>query len=181
MSRSENLAYLGPAGSFTHQAALNLLPGDAQLLDCSDLEQVFEALFSGRARYAVAALNSAAGPIARTHEVIAAGQVKDLARTQIAVSFDLYRQGDDDSDLEGVFGHEKALAQIKDWIDRTGVSALSMPSNTAGLEAIAQRRAGWGAVGPPGLAKQFGLEVVAHALESPAQNHTEFVLLSLPT
>jgi len=173
-----DLVYLGPEGTFTHQAALALAPEDAALRPLDSLKTVLDALRSGDAALAVAAETSAAGPIAETADAIAAGAVEVLDRHAIAVSFDLYRRRDDAAPLAGVYGHEKALAQIRVFIEAHGLDSRAVASNTAGLAAVRDRaEPGWGAAGPPGLAVQYGLEVTQRALEGPSRNETVFALL----
>ncbi len=174
----ETLLYLGPEGTFSHQAALALAPEGCALAAMSSLELVLAGLEAGEADYAVAALDSAAGPIALTTEAMESGKFDAVARHALAVSFDLYRRGDDDAPLAGVYGHEKALAQCQDWIDRNGVVSRAIASNTAGLAHLRDHaEAGWGAIGPPGLSESYGLAVCDQVLEGENTNHTLFVLL----
>ena len=171
-------AYLGPEGSFTHQAALALAPQSTHLAPKPDLQTVLDALRSGAARYAVAAIDSAAGPIADTVAAIDAGWAESLGAHEIAVSFDLYRRPNDETPLIGVVGHEKALAQLVAYVDNKRLRTRAFASNTAGLTAIAgESEPGWGAVGPPGLAQAYQLRVVERALEAPSRLVTRFVLL----
>ncbi len=175
---SPRLVFLGPEGSFTHQAAL-ALAGDCALAPMADLDAVLAALKAGRADLACAALDSGAGEIAATRAALDDGWAVERARTSIPVSFDLYRRPGDVGALAGVYGHEKALAQIAPWMKAQAVTGEALASNTAGLARVRDEdRPGWGAAGPPGLAAQFGLEVAARALESPARNETVFVLLA---
>lgn len=173
-----SLLYLGPEGTFTHQAALALAPEGCALVAMSSLDLVLAGLKAGDADYAVAALDSAAGPIALTQTAIDTDEVEVLAEHALAVSFDLYRRGDDDAALAGVYGHEKALAQCSDWIRAQGIDARPIASNTAGLAHLRDHgKPGWGAIGPPGLSEGYGLKVCSEALEGPNTNHTLFVLL----
>lgn len=174
----KTLAYLGPEGTFTHQAAVALAPEGAILRAMNSLEAVLDALLKDEADYAVAAETSAAGPIAATVAQIEAGRVDVEARHAIAVSFDLYRRPGDATGLVGVYGHEKALSQISAFIQARGLASRAVASNTAGLLEVRDRHEpGWGAAGPPGLAAKYELEVTERALEGPARNETVFVLL----
>lgn len=173
-----DLVYLGPEGTFTHQAALALAPQGTGLHALDSLDSILTALRNGEARLAVAAETSAAGPIAATVDAIQSGQVEVLARHAIKVSFDLYRRRGDVAPLIGVYGHEKALAQITAFIQARGLQTRTAASNTAGLAAVRDADdQGWGAIGPAGLAAKYDLEVVQRALEGPARNETVFVLL----
>ncbi|WP_440957771.1 prephenate dehydratase domain-containing protein [Oceanicaulis sp. LC35] len=171
-------AYLGPEGSFTHQAALSLAPQPTHLDPKAGLVEVLDALRTGAARYAVAAIDSAAGPIAETKEAVAEGWAEILGEHEIAVSFDLYRRRDDETPLIGIVGHEKALAQLRAYIDNNRLRTRVFASNTAGLTGIGnESEPGWGAVGPSGLAQAYGLRVAGRALEAPTRLVTRFVLL----
>lgn len=171
-------AYLGPEGSFTHQAACALKGAAASFWPLPDLDQVLAALMDGRADDAVAALDSAAGPITATRALIESGAAAVAGEHRIAVSFDLYRKPSDTVPLHAVYGHEKALAQIEPWLTRTGVSGRPVASNTLGLERVrAEGEAGVGAVGPPNLGAAYDLAVAEQALEAPARCETVFVLL----
>ena len=76
-------AFLGPEGSFTHQAAEQLVP-QTSLLDPHDtLDSVLGALRGGAARYAVAAIDSAAGPIGETVAAVEEGWAQVLAEHSI--------------------------------------------------------------------------------------------------
>jgi prephenate dehydratase len=178
----KDLAYLGPEGTFTHQAATALAPDGASLRALESLDAVLEALFQGEAEWAVAAETSAAGPIRLTLEAIQSGRAKVLGRHGVQVSFDLYRRADDEAALVGLYGHEKALAQIGAFLEARQLKGRTAPSNTAGLAAVrGSTEPGWGAAGPPGLAAKYDLEVVEHALEGPVRNETVFVLLARAT
>ncbi len=171
-------AYLGPEGSFTHQAALILRPEGSQLDPRPDLASVLEALRSGAVCFAVAAIDSAAGPIVPTQDALEAGWALELGAHEIEVSFDLYRRRSDDTPLTGLVGHEKALAQLSAYIDNKRLLTRVFASNTAGLASIAtESEPGWGAVGPSGLAEAYGLRVAERALEAPSRLVTRFVLL----
>jgi len=173
-----DLVYLGPEGTFTHQAALALAPAGARLIALDALDAVLNALAQGRADYAVAAETSAAGSIELTVDAIRSGAAEVGARHPIAVSFDLYRRPGDAADLTGVYGHEKALAQVRPWIESGGLATRTAPSNTAGLALVRDGApAGWGALGPPGLAAKYDLDVAERALEGRRRNETVFVLL----
>jgi prephenate dehydratase len=175
---SPRLVYLGPEGTFTHQAALALAPAGCDLVALESVNAVLAELSDGAADYAVAALDSAAGPIAETQAALETGGVEAIGRHALPVSFDLYRRRADNAALTGVYGHEKALAQCMSWIAGQGLKTRALASNTAGLAQVRDGgEPGWGALGPPGLAEAYGLAVCAQALEGPARNHTVFVLL----
>jgi len=182
MTTARSLAYLGPEGSFTHQAALVLAPAQTQLVAEDALDRVLDRLRAREVEYAVAARTSAAGPIVLTQHAIESGELVVLDEHAIAVSFDLYRRKTDQTPLIGVVGHEKALAQLSHWITSESLLTQAFPSNTAGLTEIARSdEPGWGALGPAGLAETYQLRLAAKAVQGEVQLETRFVLLRRKT
>ena len=173
------VAYLGPEGSFTHQAALVLAPDCARLDAKPDIKAVLHALHIGSVDYAVAAIDSAAGRIEATTAALSSGRAVSLGEHHLRVSFDLYRAPGDAAPLRRVLGHEKALAQIAGWLAASGARGEVVTSNTAGLARLAeQRELGVGAVGPAGLEARYRLVCAARALEGATETVTRFVLLA---
>lgn len=173
-------ACLGPEGSFTHRAALTLADG-AELILLDSVEEVLAALDAGRVGIAVAAIDSAAGPVAPVQAFVEQGRAEITGRLALAVSFNLYRSPADDTPLTGVFGHEKALAQIAGFLSAHNLRGEAMASNTAGLARLRDDpRPGWGAAGPPGLETAYRLVVTHTQLEGAHANETLFVCLRRP-
>ncbi|WBQ10361.1 hypothetical protein L2D01_00990 [Hyphomonadaceae bacterium ML37] len=173
-------ACLGPEGSFTHRAALTLADG-AELILLESIEAVLAALEAGDVELAVAAIDSAAGPVAPVQAFVEQGHAQITGRLALAVSFNLYRSPGDDAPLTGVFGHEKALAQIAGFLSAHRLHGEAMASNTAGLARLRDDpRPGWGAAGPPGLETAYRLVVTHIQLEGAHANETLFVRLRRP-
>jgi prephenate dehydratase len=170
-------ACLGPEGSFTHRAAL-ALAGDCELVLLDSVEAVLDALEAGRVDAAVAAIDSAAGPVAPVQAAVDGGRADITARLALPVTFNLYRSPGDGAPLIGVYGHEKALAQIGAFLSRHSLRGEAMASNTAGLARLRDApRPGWGAAGPPGLETAYRLVVTHTQLEGAHANETHFVRL----
>lgn len=173
-------ACLGPEGSFTHRAALTLADG-AELVLMDSIDAVLDALDAGRVEIAVAAIDSAAGPVAAVQAAVDQGRAHITARLALPVSFNLYRSPGDHAPLTGVFGHEKALAQIAGFLSQHRLRGEAMASNTAGLARLRDGPLpGWGAAGPPGLESVYRLVVTHTQLEGARANETHFVCLRRP-
>lgn len=173
-------ACLGPEGSFTHRAAL-ALADDCELVLLDTVEAVLDALEAGRVDAAVAAIDSAAGPVAPVQAAVDEGRAEVTARLALPVTFNLYRSPGDDAPLTGVYGHEKALAQIAAFLTRRNLRGEAMASNTGGLARLRDEpRPGWGAAGPPGLESVYRLVVTHTQLEGANANETHFVRLRRP-
>ncbi len=177
--RPERILFLGPEGTFTHTAARDLAP-DAELVPAEEAWLVIKAVDNGECDGGVVAFeNSLDGTVGANIDKLLhdANRCLIAGERVLAVSFDLYRRAEDDSELERLLGHPVALAQASRLIEQRGLSTLAAASNIAALADLAAlSEAGVGALGPAGQAERFGLRVEAeHVEDSPAA--TRFVLL----
>ncbi len=178
--RAERILYLGPEGTFTHTAAIDLAPADARLEPAAEAWLVIRAVDDGDCDGGVVAFeNSLDGTVGANIDKLLheANRCLIAGERVLPVSFDLYRRDDDDSELERLLGHPVALAQSARLLEQRGLEAIPAASNVAALADLAVTSGpGVGALGPPGLAERFALRVEAeHVEDSPAA--TRFVLL----
>ena len=174
------LAYLGPEGTFSHQAALDVAaPGD-ELVPLSTAPEVVRAVEEGRAGAGVVAFeNSLQGPVSENLDEILAGHRCLLAGERVlAVSFALFRAPGDDTPLEGVISHPFALLQCSGFVEARRLRTAESASTAAACrELAAAPRAGWGAIGPRIAGEQAGLVVAEEGIEDADRAETRFVLL----
>jgi prephenate dehydratase len=170
------LAYLGPEGTFTHQAALDLArPGDV-LAPAATAVDVVRAVASGEAEGGVVAFeNSLEGSVAANLDEILRSPGALLAGERVLpVSFALLRRPDDDAPLRAVASHPFALAQCAGFLRSAGVEAVETAST---VSACRDLEPGQGALSPATAAEVYGLRVERDRLEDEAAPSTRFVVL----
>ena len=109
-----DLAFLGPEGTFTHRAALDLARDGERLLPLDHAGDVIAAVSAGTADGAVVAFeNSLDGAVAANLDLLLAtdDEIVIVAERVIEVAFDLWRLPGDDAPLVGVVSHAVGLAQ----------------------------------------------------------------------
>ena len=174
------LAYLGPEGTFTHQAALDLARPRDELRPAPTATDVVRAVASGEADGGVVALEtSLEGSVAANLDEMMATAGFVLAGERILpVSFALLRVPGDDAPLAAVSSHPYALAQCSAFIREHGLDAREAASTAAACRDLAAHpEPGLGALGPVTAAAVYGLEVEREALEDVTGPMTRFVLL----
>lgn len=176
------VAYLGPAGTFSEQAALGYFGSSIERVACGNTDEVFRAAAAGSADFGVVAVeNSTEGGVARSLDLLLHTPLAIVGETSLAVRHNLLRRGASLDGIVAVLAHPQGLAQCHAWLSEHLPQAERRPvtSNAEGarlaardetLAAIASERAG----------SEFGLHVVAPAIQDDAGNRTRFVIVAHP-
>jgi prephenate dehydratase len=176
-----DLAFLGPEGTFTHRAALDLARADERLLPLDHAGDVIAAIADGTADGAVIAFeNSLDGPVAANLDLLLATDedVVIVAERVIEVAFDLWRLPDDHAPLVGVVSHAVGLAQCQDFIQEHRLETRAASSNAVACrEVAAEARPGWAALAGPDAGGQFGLVAVQRGIRDDERAATRFLRL----
>jgi chorismate mutase/prephenate dehydratase len=97
------------------------------------------------------------------------------------VRHNLLRQTDHLKDIEVVLAHPQALAQCQAWLTQhlPHAERRAVSSNAEGARLAATNPA-WAGLASERAAAQFGLHIVAHAIQDEATNRTRFAIICLP-
>lgn len=186
------IAYLGPAGTFTEQAMLQLVPALPAAFAQQEVEPVpvdspFAALAAVRAQevdFAVVAIeNSVDGPINHTFDAISMGaDVQIYAEVDLKIAFALLvAPGTRLEQIRNFATHPVAKAQVSRWLaaNLPGATYLAATSNGAAAAAVAAGEVD-AALAPRRAAAVYGLEVLAADLIDETEARTRFVLVGRP-
>lgn len=176
------IAFLGPAGTFTEEAALRFGIEDAQYVPVESPAAALAALDAGEAEYAVCAIeNSIDGAVTTTMDALAATEsVRIVGETELAIAFAVMtRQGHTLGDALRLATHPVAHQQVKRWIGAHAPKAefIPAPSNAAAAKMVADGVADV-AVAPERAAALHGLEVHASGVADAETARTRFVLVA---
>lgn len=178
----QRVAVLGPQGTFCEQAAIEFFGSAANLIYCSSFDEVFHATAAGTAQYGVVGMeNSTEGVVARSLDLFLRSPVHVVGEVSLLVRHNLLRR---DAGLEGidvVMAHPQALAQCQGWLSQhlPHAERRAVSSNAEGAR-LAADDARCAALASERAAAQFGLHIVAHAVQDEAYNRTRFAVICLP-
>ena len=174
-------SYLGPEGTFTHQAARDLARDGEELVPLGSVRDVVQSVESGGAAAGVVAFESSLeGPVpANLDELLLKTSRCMIAGERVLpVSFTLYRTPGDESPLKGVTSHAFGLVQCSRFIEDSGVQSEEATSTAGACRDLADSpREGWGAIGPPLVGETYGLRAERDHIEDDERGATRFVLL----
>ncbi len=176
------VAYLGPAGTFSEEAALGFFGSSIVKVPCASFDEVFHVTTSGAADFGVVPVeNSTEGVVTRSLDLFLTTPLFIIGETSLFVQHNLLRRENSLEGIEAVCAHPQALAQCHGWLSTHLPNAERRPvaSNAEGarlaagntkLAAIASARAG----------SEFGLHLVAPAIQDEANNRTRFAVVTHP-
>ena len=176
------VAYLGPAGTFTEEAARRFGIEGAQYLPVESPTAALAALDAGEAEYAVCAIeNSIDGAVTTTMDALAAtDSARIVGETELAIAFAVMtRQGHKLDDALRLATHPVAHQQVTRWIAENAPNTefIPAPSNAAAAKMVADGAADV-AVAPERAAELHGLEVHARGVADAETARTRFVLVA---
>jgi chorismate mutase/prephenate dehydratase len=176
------VAFLGPAGTFSELAALAYFGSSIVQVPCASIDEVFRTTSAGAADFGVVPVeNSTEGVVARSLDLFLTTPLFIIGETSLFVRHNLLRRGDSLEGITAVCAHPQALAQCHGWlsnhlpqVERRPVASNAEGARLAGsdpsLAAVASERA----------ASEWGLHVVAPAIQDDPHNRTRFAIVTHP-
>jgi chorismate mutase/prephenate dehydratase len=173
------VAYFGPEGTFTHQAALEHFGALACLCAVPGIREVFAAVEGGKQALGVVPVeNTTEGVVTQTLDALAEFDVTVCAEVMLRISHSLLSRSGRLEDVVRVASHPQPLAQCRCWLDRNLPRAERV--ETASTAVAAQRAAddpGTAAVASAAAAGAYGLAAVASGIEDRRDNTTRFLVI----
>jgi chorismate mutase/prephenate dehydratase len=176
----QRVAYLGPAGTFSEQAAIQFFGGSMARVLCVSIDEVFRATAAGSAEFGVVPIeNSSEGVISRSLDLLLNSHI--IGETSFLVRHNLLRLEPSLKGIEAVYAHPQALAQCQDWLTThlPDAERRAAASNAEGARLAATNPA-WAAIASERAGSEFGLHVASHAIQDDAFNRTRFAVICLP-
>jgi len=178
----QRVAFLGPAGTFSEQAAIQFFGGSMARVLCISIDEVFRATAAGSAEFGVVPIeNSSEGVISRSLDLLLNSPLHIIGETSFLVRHNLLRLEPALHDIEAVYAHPQALAQCQDWLTTHLPNAYrrAAPSNAEGARLAATNPA-WAAIASERAGSEFDLHVASYAIQDDAFNRTRFAVICLP-
>ena len=176
------VAYLGPAGTFSEQAALQFFGASIEHVPCVSIDEVFRATAAGSASYGVVPVeNSTEGVVSRSLDLFLSSPLHIVGEISLMVRHNLLRLSESLENIEAVYAHPQALAQCQGWLNThlPNAERRTASSNAEGAR-LASTNPAWAGIASDRAATQFGLHTAAHAIQDDAFNRTRFVVVCLP-
>ena len=176
------IAFLGPAGTFTEEAALLYEP-KANLQAFPNIPAVARAVASAIAEEGVVPIeNSLEGSVTDTLDILI-NEARLFIRRELVLPIEhclLVRPGTPSAEIQVIYSHPQALGQCRNFLERYFPNAQLVASlSTAAAVTDAKESSSLAAaIAPKRTAELYNVEVLAQGIQDNPANVTRFVILA---
>src|SRR5690554_906286 len=174
------VAFLGPEGTFTQQAALKHFGHSAVTMPFSAIDEVFREVEAGAVQYGVVPVeNSTEGVVNHTLDNFMTSNLKICGEVELRIHHNLLISDVTNvNSITRIYSHAQSLAQCRKWLDAHYPNAerVAVSSNA---EAARRLKGEWNAAAIAGsmAAELYGLKVLAEKIEDEPDNSTRFLVI----
>lgn len=177
----ERIAYLGPEGSFTHQAAESRFGAMSDYLSLGSIEAVFNTLEAKRAKFGVVPIeNSRDGVVGETLDLLSRSSVKIVAELYMPIHMSFATKAKNLEDIKKIYSKDKGFGQCRAFLsDHNFLNVEQIPvESTAKAAILAESDPEAGAICSHIAAKLYGVPTMFENIEDEHDNTTRFIILS---
>ncbi|HLU02489.1 MAG TPA: prephenate dehydratase [Advenella sp.] len=179
LEKGLTVAYLGPEGSFSEQAAMEFYGHSVHALPCPSFDEVFRAVEAGQADVGMVPVeNSTEGAVNRTLDLFLNSTVKVHGVRSIPIRHCLMSQNGTMDGVKSIMAHPQALAQCQKWLSQHHPTLEIVPaaSNSEAARHAAQDES-VAAIAGETAAVFWNLGLVASGIQDDANNKTRFLAI----
>jgi chorismate mutase/prephenate dehydratase len=174
------VAYFGPEGTFTQQAALKHFGHSAIAIPFSAIDEVFREVEAGAVHYGVVPVeNSTEGVVNHTLDNFIGSNLKICGEVELRIHHNLLVSDvTSTNSITRIYSHYQSLAQCRKWLDAHYPKAERIAVNS-NAEAAKRIKGEWNAAAIAGsmAAELYGLRVLAEKIEDQPDNSTRFLII----
>ena len=173
------IAYLGPEGTWTHQAAINKFGHSVAYSPQPSFTEVFDQVARRTADYGVVPIeNSTEGAVNHTLDLFADSPLKICAQILLPIDNALMSVIPREQ-ITKLYSHPQVFGQCRGWIQKHFPTAETIEvSSTTRAAEIAKEEPGAAALGGQLAAELYGLEILEPSINDRTTNTTRFLVLS---
>lgn len=168
LQKEVSIAYLGPPGTFSHQAAYLRFGDSVSYSQQSTISDVFQAVASGTVTYGIVPFeNSTHGSVAQTLDgFIKYNVIKIRAESYIPIRHCLLSQCSNLVNVKRIYSHPEAFGQCQQWINKNLKDAEQINvSSTAYAAELSSKEINSAAICSSQCSEIYGLKVLEENVE----------------
>lgn len=174
------IAYLGPAGTWSHQAALKQFGRSVELVPMASFADIFRAVEKRTVDYGVVPVeNSTDGAVTPVMDLFVQSPVKICAQLHLKIRNGLLSAIPRDQ-IKVLYSHPQILGQTRLWIQRNFPNAelVATSSSSRAAEFACEKASdGAAALSSPLCAELFDLKILEEDIQDNSANTTRFAII----
>lgn len=177
----EKVAFLGPLGSYTHQAAEERFGAMSEYIPLKTITAVFEALDHKRAKYGVIPIeNNSNGMVGETIDLLASSEQKIIAEIVLPIHHSFLSTCEHTSEIKTIFSKDIAFGQCQKFLHAHNFYYIEQipTDSTAKAAQLAKNTPNSAAICSKVAAKLYDIPVMFENIEDSQNNKTRFVIVS---
>ncbi|MFP8965140.1 prephenate dehydratase [Pokkaliibacter sp. CJK22405] len=175
------VAFLGPTGTFTEQAALKHFGHSAVCVAMPTIDDVFREVEAQAVKYGVVPVeNSTEGVVHHTLDNFRASGLKISGEVELRIHHNLLvKPGSDLRSITRIYSHQQSLAQCRLWLDShyPSVELIAVSSNAEAARRVSEEGEGVAAIAGEMAALAYGLDHGYNNIEDHPENTTRFLII----
>jgi chorismate mutase/prephenate dehydratase len=179
LERPLRVGYLGPAGSFSHTAAICKFGTSVDYEPIVDIRGIFDEVSKGHCDLGIAPIeNTLGGGVVETLDALVDSDVKVCAEIFMAIHHNLLANCNLDQ-IEKIYSKPEVFAQCRNWLASTFKDAKTVSeASTAKAAQKAAKEPKSAAIGSTIAAELYGLKVICENIEDTPNNVTRFFVVA---
>ena len=179
LEETVRVAFLGPAGTFSHEAARLQFGAQVELVPVASMKEVFELTERGRVHHGIVPIeNTTEGVVTASLDMLVDSEVTICGELMLEVRANLMSLSGELADVEQVASHPNPLGQCSRWLEThlPGIPTLETASTAKAAERAASDP-GVAAIASEVAAEAYGLRLIEREIEDSRRNTTRFLVI----
>jgi chorismate mutase/prephenate dehydratase len=181
LERSERIAFLGPIGTYTHQAAEHKFGANAKYLPLLNIEAVFKAVHNKEAKYGVVPIeNNTEGVVGITLDSLKKYNVKMVSEICLDIHHSFASVQDELTNIKRIYSHPQGYNQCLNFLETHGLLDVEFipTESTAKAAELASKDEKSAAICSKIAAKLYNVPLLFEKIEDNLANRTRFIIIS---
>lgn len=176
---SEKVSFLGPEGTFSHQAAQNIFSNNAQFLVAQTISMVFDDVINEKAIFGVVPVeNSTEGIIQETLDNMVKFPLRIVGSYRLPIHLCLLARTKNLKDIKVIKSHPQPIAQSRNWISKHFPNAKIETEQSSAKAIMETKDSHTAFIASRQAAKKYELKILAENIEDKKTNVTQFYVVA---
>lgn len=175
-----SIGYLGPKGSYSHEAALKYKTEEENIIEFDTITKVIDGLVNDEVKKCIVPIENAIhGSVIDTMDAIL--ECKDVyIIDEVIVDINhILMSKQKDSRIAKIYSHSQALSQCKTFLNENYSNVEKIPvSSTSYAASLAAKESGTACICNIACKDIYNLEVISDKIQDIKENQTKFIVLS---